>query len=183
MDAAIFAAQPAAPVSITVEEYLRTSYQPDRELISGELKEKPMPSRLHGYVQMLVGHWFAMHGKEWRVAPESEVRTQVRPDSFRLPDVSVTKLGTLSGKTQQNPPLIAIEILSEDDRYLELERPALDLQTMGVLHIWLLDPEQRRAWVWSGRDRWLPSKELRADNAIFLDLEWLWAEVSEHQSL
>ena len=75
---------------VTVAEYLRTSYRPDRELVDGRLREKPMPTRLHGFVQALIAAWFVQHMTDWNVAPETEVRTRVSPTGFRLPDVSVT---------------------------------------------------------------------------------------------
>ncbi len=167
---------------ISAETYLKTSYTPDMELINGELREKPMPSRLHGYAQMLIGHWFLNHKTQWGVVPESEVRTEVRPGNFRLPDVSITRLGTFVGKTQQNPPLIAIEILSEDDRFSDLERRASDLEAMGVRHTWLIDPERRLVWRWSLQEHWVSVRELQAENGVYLDLDWLWTQLEEYQA-
>ncbi len=139
-----------------------------------------MPTRLHGYVQMMIGHWFAMHMDEWGVAPESEVRTRVRPASFRLPDVAVTRLETVFGKTQDDPPIIAIEILSEDDRYADLQGRARDLAAMGVRTVWLIDPEQRSASIWSDRGVWEPAAELGVPGTpIHLDLNWLWGQVDK----
>ena len=168
-------------LTVSVEEYLRTSYRPDMELIDGELKEKPMPSRLHAYTQMMIGHWFLNHRKGWRVAAESEARTEVRPGNFRLPDISITRLGTLSGQVQKSPFLIAIEVLSKDDRFVDLASRAADLAAMGVEHIWLIDPEKCRAWSWSGLDRWVPTNELHAAGPVYLDLAWLWSEIEKHE--
>ncbi len=81
-----------SPFHISVEQYLSTRYHPDREYIDGVLKEKAMPTKLHGFVQTMIGRWFGNHMEVWGVAPESEVRTQVRSSSFRLPDVNVVPL-------------------------------------------------------------------------------------------
>ncbi len=165
----------SAPVS--VEEYLRTSYRPDRELVDGELREKPMPTDLHGTVQSMIGAWFAMHMKEWGIAPASEVRTRVRAERFRLPDVSLMRFPRQFTKTQNDPPLIAIEILSEDDRYSDLANRAGDLRAMGVEHIWLIDPDRRLASIWDGRT-WQPAAALAVSGtAVHLDLMWLWAQI------
>ncbi len=166
------------PVWVSVEEYLRTSYKPDRELIDGQLLEKPMPTRIHGFVQMLIGIWFGMHMKEWEVAPESEVRTHVRASNYRLPDVSITPFSTKFTKTQEKAPIIAIEIRSDDDRGSDLQKRAGDLRAMGVRDIWLIDPEERSAKVWSDRGAWEPAVELRVvGTPMYLDLEWIWAQI------
>ncbi len=44
-----------------VEDYLSTSYTPDRELIDGRLEVKPMPTMLHEFVQSLLVRWFLNH--------------------------------------------------------------------------------------------------------------------------
>ncbi len=163
---------------IRVEEYLRTSYRPDRELIDGELREKPMPTVLHGFVQMVIGSWFAMRMTEWGVAPQLEVRTRIRPTDFRLPDVSVVPFPAPFTKTQDTPPLLAIEILSEDDKVHDLQKRAGDLHAMGVRHIWLIDSEQRSAMVWTDGTYWHPESRLTiAGTAIYLDLDWLWSQI------
>ncbi len=167
-----------SPVFVTEGEYLRTSYQPDRELINGELRGKPMPTRLHGIVQMMIGIWFGMHLQEWHVSPESEVRTRVRPGSFRLPDVNVVTFPAQLTETQDAPPLIAIEILSNDDRVSDLQKRAGDLHAMGVENIWLVDPEQRLASIWTDGLYWKPeARPSVPGTAIYLDLPWLWSQV------
>ncbi len=164
-------------VAVSVEEYLRTSYSPDREYIDGELREKPVPSEAHGFAQMFIGQWFSNHMMEWGVAPASEVRTRVQPERFRLPDVSLVRFPKQLNKTQNEPPLIAIEILSEDDRYADLANRAGDLHSMGVEHIWLVDPEQRLASVWDGRT-WQPTEAPAVPGTgVHLDLHWLWAQL------
>lgn len=163
---------------VSEEEYLRTSYERECELIDGFLLERPMPTSIHGFVQMLIGSWFITRMMEWGVAPESEVRTRVRPANFRIPDVSVTAFATTFPKVQDGAPMIAIEIRFEDDRPSDLRKRAGDLHAMGVRHIWLIDPDQRTADVWSDGGVWEPARELRvAGSPIYLDLEWLWAQI------
>ena len=180
IEARLGAEMPLEPPRMTVEEYLRTGWKPDRELVDGELKEKPMPTRLHGFIQAMLCAWFERHMEEWGIAPESEVRTQVRIGNFRLPDVSVTPLDTIDTRTQNKPPIIAIEILSDDDRYSDLSRRAADLRVMGVENIWLVDPEQRAALVWGAGGSWEPAVQLQVPGTpIHLDLSWLWAQVDK----
>ena len=166
------------PRFISVEEYLRTSWKPDRELIGGELKEKPMPTKLHGFVQAAISGWFLQHMEEWGVAPESEVRTRVRASDYRLPDVSIVPFSTQWTKTQEDAPLIAIEIVSDDDRHPDLAQRGADFQEMGVGSIWLIDPKRRAASIWGSLGQWEPAEVLDVPNSpIYLDPKWLWAQV------
>lgn len=172
-----FPADNPADRFVSVEEYLHTSYEHDPELIDGQLVERPMPTKLHGWVQAMISLWFGMHIDDWGVGPESEVRTRVRPSNFRLPDVSIVSLDPITTRTMDEPPLIAIEILSDDDRPSDLRGRARDLRAMGVEHIWLLAPEQRTAQAWT-EEGWKTTAELKVPNSpVYLDLPWLWAMV------
>ncbi len=166
-------------VLVSEEEYLRSSYRPDRELIDGELKEKAMPTRLHSSVQMFIGHWFLLHMDEWRTMAMSEVRTKVKPSTFRLPDVAVTYLERPENKPLEKPPLIAIEILSQDDSFSELLNRAQDLSKMGVGCVWLIDPEARQAYSYVERG-WSATSTLELKGTpILLDLVWLWSMIDK----
>ncbi len=171
----------AIATTVSLAEYLRTSYHPDVEYVCGELKEKPMPTLSHGMVQALLAGWFLSHRKEWGIVVASEVRTQVDVDHVRLPDVVLVRTGGGRPRTLVQAPLVAIEILSPDDSYADLRERAGDLRAMGVENVWLLDPERRTAEVWTGT-HWQPAdgNRLTAVNApVFLDLDWLWAEMDD----
>jgi Uma2 family endonuclease len=45
--------------------------------------------------------------------------------------------------------LVAIEIVSPDDRYSELTHRLEDYRRWGVPHVWLVDPELRRLYEYS----------------------------------
>ncbi len=168
--------------AVSVEEYLNTSYEYDPELIDGYLRERPMPTNLHAFVQAMVVYWFAMHMDEWSIMPLPEVRTRVTSSNFRLPDVAITHLGPIRGKTQDAPPLIAIEILSPDDRISDLSDRATDFSRMGVEHIWLIDPETRETFSWAGTKEksWLPADRPEVPGtAMYLDLGWLWSKIPQ----
>lgn len=44
------------------------------------------------------------------------------------------------------PPLIAIEILSPDDRLSEVRNKLEEYRAWGVAHVWLADPHSRRLY-------------------------------------
>ncbi len=167
------------PVRMSVEEYLSTSFRPDMELVGGELKEKPVVAPVHGTTQSLLSLWFGLHDEEWQIHCMVETRTQVTGDNVRLPDVAITIDGPLPKKVLLDPPLIAIEVLSASDTFVELEERAAEYASMGTRNIWLIDPETSRAWVFA-QGSWQKSAEPRLsveDSPVYLDLEWLWRKL------
>ena len=47
------------------------------------------------------------------------------------------------------PPLIAIEILSPEDRVVRMLRRMDDYLAFGIPNVWLIDPEERRAFIYT----------------------------------
>jgi len=75
----------------------------------------------------------------------TEVRVQIRPSRFRVPDVCVT-LGEPGEEVLTKPPFICIEILSPEDRMSRVEVRINDYLAMGVPYVWVLDPETKQAF-------------------------------------
>ncbi len=162
---------------VSEEEYLRTSFEHDPELIDGYLKERPMPTRLHAFIQAAIAQWFANHMEDWGVMPMSELRTRIRAARYRLTDVAVTSIDTLDEKPLTEAPLIAIEIKSPDDSATDLRSRAGDFAALGAEHIWLISPAARAAKVWIG-DRWIAASTLAVPGTpIHLDVPWLWSRL------
>jgi Uma2 family endonuclease len=169
----------ATTTGISLEEYLQTSYKPDREYIDGVLKEKPVVGFAHGELQSILAAWFREHRKVWNIRCAVETRTQVTSERVRLPDFVVVSDAVYVSGALSEPPLIAIEVLSPTDSYADLRARAEDLTRMGVRNIWLLDPASRTGEVWRD-DHWQPAGSGRmeaVESPIFLDLAWLWAEL------
>jgi len=166
----------ASPAAVTLEQYLAASYRPDVEFLDGALLEKPVVSPVHGRVQILLGSWFGQHEDAWSIQSLAEARTQVSDRSVRLPDLSVLRDGPLPRRALTEPPLIAIEVLSETDTETGLKARARDLEAMGTRAIWLIDPSSRTAQQWSA-GAWRIVRETRLElsgSPVFLDLGWLW---------
>ena len=51
-----------------------------------------------------------------------------------------------SRRAFQNPPLIAIEVLSLDDRLSAVREKLDEYKNWGVPHVWLVDPHARRLY-------------------------------------
>jgi Uma2 family endonuclease len=76
---------------ITVEEYLRSSYSPDREYVDGEIVERNLGEKAHGIVQSNLIVYLGNRRKEFGIREFPEQRVPVSPTRFRVPDVIVMK--------------------------------------------------------------------------------------------
>jgi Uma2 family endonuclease len=130
---------------VTVEEYLHTSYRPDCDYVDGRVEERNVGEHDHGYLQLLLGHLFMSNRDAWSVRAVTDVRVQVSRTRFRVPDLSV-----LQADAPKEPiithPLIAIEILSPEDRLSRFQSRIDDYLAFGITNVWIFDPETRRVW-------------------------------------
>jgi Uma2 family endonuclease len=130
-----------AQTLVPVEEYLSTSYSPDREYRDGVLVERNVGTRRHGLLQTRLGSYFNRRRKQWQIEVYTETRIRVREDWYPIPDICVYSLPAPEEDVPTRPPLLWIEILSPDDRMPDVWRKANELLANGVPYVWLIDPE------------------------------------------
>ncbi len=132
------------PAIVSLEEYLHTEYSPDCEYIDGAILERNVGKGKHSYTQGKVyrrlGDLAESQGK--LVLPEQRVR--VSQSRVRVPNVCVVaKLEEVITEA----PLLCVEVLSPDDRWNRVHASIADYQGMGVPCVGVIDPYDRRAWV------------------------------------
>jgi Uma2 family endonuclease len=130
----------------TVREYLRTSWSPDRELVDGRIEERNLGEKEHSIIQGYLTFLFNLKRQEWEVRVFPELRTQTNARNFRVPDVLVVRVGEKFERYVTQPPLIAIEILSPEDRLTAMQQKAAEYRQFGIENIWIIDPEPRIAY-------------------------------------
>ncbi len=131
---------------VSVEEYLRTSFRPDREYIEARVLERNVGERDHSRVQTLLVGYLLNREKQWAIRVFAEQRVQVKPGRFRVPDVCVLAADAPQEQIFTQPPLLSIEILSKDDRMSEMQERISDYLSFGVPCVWIVDPRTKRAW-------------------------------------
>jgi len=134
------------PEFVSVREYLTTSYRPDVDYVDGRLEERNVGEHDHGYLQLLLGTLFTNHREAWGVRAVTDVRMQVSPTHFRVPDLLVLRANAAKEQILTHPPLIVIEILSPEDRLGRFQDRIADYVAFGVEHIWIIDPARRAAY-------------------------------------
>src|SRR5215467_2683787 len=93
---------------VTLEEYLKTGYQPDREYIDGEVVERNLGEYEHANLQRALIMWFGTREREWKIRVLPEQRIRVSQTRFRVPDVTVLRRDQPIEQVFTAPPLIVI---------------------------------------------------------------------------
>ena len=132
-------------VLVPLSEYLGTIYHPDCDYVDGMLEERNVGEMSHGDAQSaLIVYARTQVRGFWAVV---EVRVQIRADRFRIPDVTIVRGGRPSGRIFTEPPEVAVEVLSPEDRASAIQERIDDYLAFGVACIWVINPETRRAWI------------------------------------
>ena len=131
----------SATTHTPVELYLRSSYEPDAEYVDGEIEERPMGENDHSAWQEAICFWFRQHARDWNVRVRPELRIQVAPTRFRVPDVTVLPRERPVEPIVTLPPLAVFEVLSPEDSLQRLKRKLEDYRIMGIPEIWVIDPQ------------------------------------------
>jgi Uma2 family endonuclease len=131
---------------VSVREYLTTSYRPDCDYVDGRVEERNVGEYDHSYLQMLLTHLLMNHREDWGVIPLPDVRIQVKTTRFRVPDVTVLRIGTPREQVLTHPPLLVIEILSPEDRLSRITERTDEYLDFGIENIWIVDPRRRLAY-------------------------------------
>jgi Uma2 family endonuclease len=134
---------------VSEEEYLTTSYEPDCEYDEGVLVERNVGERPHSILETAFGAFFFERRKRFRIQVFTKQRMRLGHRRYRIPDVCVYKEPAPRDRVFSTPPFIAIEILSPEDRMSRIRKKIDDYLAFGVAYVWLVDPEERRADVYT----------------------------------
>jgi Uma2 family endonuclease len=163
--------------TITVDDYLHTSYSPDCDYIDGELQERNLGELDHAEVETALAMWFRNHDKEWNIRTVVELRIRVAPSRFRVADVCLISRHAPVEQVAQHPPLAVIEVLSPEDRVSRYQQRIDDYRNMGIQHIWVVDPQSRRGYDCS-TGSWIEKQLFAIENSpITVDLSGIFADL------
>jgi Uma2 family endonuclease len=131
---------------VPVEEYLRTTYDPDCDYVDGEVLERNLGERDHSTLQAELIFYLMTRRKTWNIFVVPEQRVQVSPTRFRVPDICVYLGEGPKDQIFRTPPFICIEILSPEDRWDRMQKKIDDYLRFGVQYVWVINPPDQRAW-------------------------------------
>ena len=146
-----------SPIRMTAVELARVSY-PDKvtELVRGRLVVHEPPGTRHGAIASRLVHYLTdfVYRKRLGVvfAQDTGFQIESNPDTVRAPDAAFLArehAGAITdrGYARVAPDLVA-EILSSDDRPVEVRAKIADWISAGVKIVWVIDPRRRVAHVY-----------------------------------
>lgn len=128
----------AAKAQIAPEEYLRMRVEdrPWPELADGEIRERSLPTFLHGWIQSILCQLLRQFG----LLAVSELHLNLGNGEFRVADVAAYR-NRPSKDRPDECPLITVEVLSPDDRHMDVVRKCEEYFKWGVPNIWVVSPD------------------------------------------
>ncbi len=133
---------------VSVDEYLNTSYRPDVDYVDGHLVQRNLGDFRHSFLQSGISAYFNAtlqdrYGEKFWAF--SEFRTEIRARTrYRIPDILVLPFGVAQDVKYLNvAPWIAIEIISPEDRTLDLLTRCREYVDRGTPYVWMIDPKKR----------------------------------------
>jgi Uma2 family endonuclease len=149
----------AATSFVTVEEYLRSSFEPDAEYVDGEIEERAVGEYDHSAWQRAIVFWFQQQAKAGQIRVCPELRVQVSPTCFLVPDVTLLDRNRPIEQIVTHPPVAVFEILSPADTLKRVMAKCGRYEAMGIRTILVIDPDGPKYRYAGGR---LESLEARA---------------------
>jgi len=135
---------------LSLEDYLQTSFEgTPPEYVEGELVGRSEPVFLHSITQARCLRLLDKAGARLLMGPE--MRLQVGERRIRIADVAAFLETAPSEQIPTTPPFVVIEVVSPDDRYLDIRRKLDEYHRWGVEHVWLVDPWSRKLHAYPGR--------------------------------
>ncbi len=135
---------------VPVSEYLATDYSPDCDYLDGELEERNVGERDHGNVHKRLLFYLGSRERQLGICVFLEQRIQLSSTRFRVPDICVVVGPEPQEQIFTRPPFLCIEILSPEDRMSRMQEKIDDYLAFGVGYVWLVNPQSRRAYVYTG---------------------------------
>src|SRR5215467_3994062 len=127
---------------VSLEEYLNSSYEPDRDYVDGVLVERNVGTQRHGILQATVTVFFSQYRKSHNIRTFTETRLLVNPAGrHRIPDVMVLNTPYRKGKVVTDAPAVVVEIKSPDDTLDDIMDRCFDYEKLAVNSILVMDPD------------------------------------------
>ncbi len=167
---------------MTAEEFFDWANRPENwnrncDLVRGEIVEMPRPGKRHGFVcgniARILGIYTAQRKKGYVCTNDAGVVVERDPDTVRGPDImlfeDVTSYEELEIKFAQEPPLLAVEVLSPNDKPAEVQERIDQQLQFGTRLVWLVDPDKRNVTVYRpGQEPYVvtENEELTGENVL-----------------
>jgi len=157
----------AIATQMTVEEYLRTSFDPDCEFVDGEVLDRNVGEQGHSEIRWRIAEWIRARSKQWNVYCLPEWRFHLADCNYRVPDVTVVAGPRPDEPVLKTRPLLCVKVLSPEDRMSRMQKKVADYLAHGVRYVWIVDPRSKRVTVYTEAESYeVTSGALRTENQM-----------------
>lgn len=162
-----------ASTHLTVTEYDRVyGHESGWEYWFGEARRKPVPTHLHGLLQILLAELLRFAG--YISSVETELRTvsewRPRPDVCGL-------LEEVEGRYPTKPVEVAFEVLSEDEDILT---KCHHYSQIGIPQIFAFEPEAGTILRWDG-EKLTPVVNVELANGVTITGATVWSQLERRR--
>jgi len=133
----------ATATPISVQEYLKTTADPDCEYVAGVVEERAVGEYDHATWQAILVGFFLGRERELGILSRAELRVQTGPENFRVPDVTLLSRSAPREQIITHAPLAVFEILSPEDSMTRTLEKLADYERMGIGAIWVIEPKKQ----------------------------------------
>jgi Uma2 family endonuclease len=165
---------PPAGTQLTINEYdALYGGEPGWEYWFGEARRKPVPTKLHGLLQFLLGELLRRAG--YIVSGETDLKIasdwQPRPDVCGVLEESNEKYIT------QPQGLVVFEVLSEGD---DIPTKCRHYSEINIEQVFVFDVDAKTITFWDGEEL-RPVVDVKLGNGVVITGATIWSEFSRRQ--
>ena len=139
------------PAHMSLDLYLKSSFEPDAEYVDGVIEERPMGEWNHANWQAAILEFFRRQRIEWKIRAVAELRVQVSKNRYRVPDVTILDRNLPIEQIVTCAPIAVFEVLSPEDSINRMMAKLADYERMGINTILILDPKGQHFRYIAGR--------------------------------
>ena len=168
----------AHPTTLSLQQFQQLPEEkPALEYWFGSIVQKPMGTRRHGYLQILLGRILYEHG----LLAGSEVRLRLDAQAEPVPDLIAERKAS-TGAYPTEPFELAVEIRSPKQSLSWLKKKARYYVSRGIDHVWIIDPDDKTAWVFSQavpNGERIPAEGSLTANSVMISLQRIFGELDQ----
>jgi len=174
---------------MTFEEFELLPDQPGKqELLEGELIALPPAKKRHNKIGQRI---FVILFDNIDRAPRDKVnpalgevhhemgyRVSRNPDSWLIPDVSITHPGQAGDDYYEGAPLLAVEVVSPSNAAEQMAKKVGTYLSNGAREVWVVYPKMHSVWVYREGTGTLVTETLQTDllPGLSIDLATVFAD-------
>jgi Uma2 family endonuclease len=119
------------------------------EYLDGRVVERHLGSIPHSAAQGRMLEFFDPLKQSSKLFGYPAVTMSLSPSRYRIADVAVFSGCPPAGKMYPtDPPEFAVEIVSKEDCFVEIQEKLMEYHTWGIKYVWLVDPWNRKFFVY-----------------------------------